>query len=237
VFGKNFVQIQFWWQICILHKNHVQQYTVINNGHLSEFFHLERGVRQGCPLSAYLFILALETLAHKIRTDKDVKGIKIGNREIKITLLADDATCILQDCDSVKSILNILCKFSMCSGLKINMDKTKAKYIGSLKSCDYYPHGLSWIKEPLETLGIVLTDTVEDSYTYNFEKRLHNLKNLLNIWKQRKLSLKGKITIINSLALSSLIYVSSVIDTPQKVINEVDKIIVDFLWNGGTAKI
>ncbi len=44
---------------------------------------------------------------------------------------------------------------------------------------------------------------------------------MLSIWKQRRLSLKGKIKILNNLALSPLIYVSSVVDTPTKVINEV----------------
>ncbi len=45
------------------------EYTILNNGNTGKFFKLERGVRQGCPLSAYLFITALETLANKIRKD------------------------------------------------------------------------------------------------------------------------------------------------------------------------
>ncbi len=55
-------------------------------------FKLQRRVRQDCRLSAYLFILALETLAMKIRSDKNIKGIKVDNKEIKISLLADDIT-------------------------------------------------------------------------------------------------------------------------------------------------
>ncbi len=61
------------------------------------FFNLERGVRQGCPLSAYLFILAMDILANKIRHEKDIKGIKIDKEEIKLSMLADDLTLILQD--------------------------------------------------------------------------------------------------------------------------------------------
>ena len=49
--------------------------------------------------------------------------------------------------------------------------------------------------------------------------------------------MKGKITIINSLALSPLIYVAGVIDTPNKVIKEVDALITQFLWNSKSAKI
>ncbi len=98
---------------------------------------------QGCPLSAYLFITTLEILANKIRNDTNIKGIKINNKEIKISLLADDITLILFDLDSVQNSLTILKKFSNCSGPKINVDKAKAKYVGNLMSCDPFPHGLS----------------------------------------------------------------------------------------------
>ncbi len=59
------------------------------------------------PPSAYLFITTLETLASKIRNDSNVKGIKVDNREIKISLLADDITLILLDLDSVKNSLTV----------------------------------------------------------------------------------------------------------------------------------
>ncbi len=59
------------------------------------FFKSERGVRQGCPLSAYLFILAIEVLANKIRFEKNIKGININNKTIKLSMSADDLTLIL----------------------------------------------------------------------------------------------------------------------------------------------
>ncbi len=111
-------------------------------------------MRQGCPLFAFLFITALETLANKIINDKNRKGIKIDNKEIKINLLADDITLILSVHDSVKETINALKGFSLCAGLKINVEKSQAKYIGILSSSNYFPRGLSWIK----TLGIVITD-------------------------------------------------------------------------------
>ncbi len=52
------------------------EYMVINNGNSGKRFNLQRGVRQGCPLSAYLFITALETLTNKIRNEKNIKGIQ-----------------------------------------------------------------------------------------------------------------------------------------------------------------
>ncbi len=71
--------------------------SILNNGTTCKFFKLQRRVRQGCPLSAYLFITALETLANKIRNDKCIHGIQIDRKEIKICLLADDITLILND--------------------------------------------------------------------------------------------------------------------------------------------
>ena len=50
---------------------------VTNNGFLSRFFPIQRGVRQGCPLSPYLFILCIELLTNQIRYNKNISGINI----------------------------------------------------------------------------------------------------------------------------------------------------------------
>ena len=50
---------------------------VTNNGFLSSFFPIKRGVRQGCPLSPYLFIICIELLSHKINSSENIKGIQV----------------------------------------------------------------------------------------------------------------------------------------------------------------
>ena len=79
---------------------------VNNNGKISRKFHLGRGVRQGDPISPYLFILMVEILASKIREEKNIKGIEVGNEEIKVLQYADDTTGCLSDVKSAKLFLH-----------------------------------------------------------------------------------------------------------------------------------
>ncbi len=101
--------------------------AVINNGEISEWFNPQCGVRQGCPISPYLFIMAIELLAISIRENPKIQGIKIGNLKIKLTQLADDMTCFITNIKSIIEIMNTFNKFIMCSGLKVNVEKNKSK--------------------------------------------------------------------------------------------------------------
>jgi hypothetical protein len=211
--------------------------TVINNGKISDWFSPKRGVRQGCPISPYLFIMAVELLAIGIRENKNIKGIEVNGSILKVTQLADDTTCFVQDIPSLKEILLMFKSFELCAGLKMNTDKTKAKFIGSLKDSVDAPLDLDWSDPNVNCLGITLSGNEDDHYRLNYQKRILNLRNTLNRWKCRRLSLKGKITVINNLALPPLLYVASVIHTPDIVISEVKKCIRDFIWDGKPAKI
>jgi hypothetical protein len=71
--------------------------TVIQNGHFSECFSLERGCRQGDPISPYLFIICAEILGIAIRENKGIKGIVIGGIEHKLSQYADEASLFLDD--------------------------------------------------------------------------------------------------------------------------------------------
>ncbi len=70
--------------------------------------------------------------------------------------------------------------------------KTTAKYLACVQSCDHYPHGLSWIKDLIETLGIVFTNSEADNYAYNFEGRINNLKTVTKHMEPKKTIFKRK---------------------------------------------
>ena len=63
---------------------------ITNNGNLSETFHIERSTRQGDPISPLIFILGLEILFITLRSDENIKGIKMEKNELKLTAYADD---------------------------------------------------------------------------------------------------------------------------------------------------
>lgn len=64
--------------------------TILQNGFMSDFINLKRGCRQGDPLSPYIFLLCVEILGQMIRKHEDIKGIKINEKEIRISQYADD---------------------------------------------------------------------------------------------------------------------------------------------------
>ena len=99
---------------------------IINNGWMSDCFKIERGVRQGCPLSPYLFVPSVEVLANAIRRDPSIKGISISQNEIKLSQYADDTTLILDGSqDTLETSLDVIEKFSKISGLRLNKKNPK----------------------------------------------------------------------------------------------------------------
>ena len=210
---------------------------VVNNGYASEFFHPQRGVRQGCPLSGILFVLCAEILANAIRNNQYIKGIKIHDKEFKISQYADDTTAFVSDITSAEKLFEILNAFQLSSGLEVNKSKTEAMWLGALRHNPEAPSDITWPSKPINSLGIDFTYNEEVSYKKNFEQKLTSMKSILNIWLPRNLTLYGRITILKTLGLSKLIYNTSMLSFPPNFPVLVKQIISDFVWNSKPAKI
>ena len=91
-FGENVCAYGFGENVCQWMRNCLKNIksTVIVNGQVTVWFTVERGYRQGDPISPHLFILCAEILAIIIREDKDIKGICIHDTEYKLSQFADD---------------------------------------------------------------------------------------------------------------------------------------------------
>jgi hypothetical protein len=68
-------------------------------------------MRQGCPISTYLLIIVVEMLAISIRSNKRIPGLKLKNKEIQISQLADDTTLILNSIESIPIVKDNLDTF------------------------------------------------------------------------------------------------------------------------------
>ena len=96
-----------------------------NDGWQTGWFNLECGIRQGCPLSALLFVLSVEICSCNLRLEEDIKGIVFPGEEkytsIKLSQYADDLTLILGDDISIQNALSTVNEFSKVSGLLLNV--------------------------------------------------------------------------------------------------------------------
>ena len=185
---------------------------VINNDHASEFFPLQRGVRQGCPLSGLLFVIGIEFFARALKNASTIHGINVGQKEIKITQYADDTTVFVRDRESVAQLLKLLEEFRTNCGLEINTSKTEALWLGSWRNCRETPY--KWPKESVQALGVHFSYDEHHSNRLNFEEKIQIIEKVLNAWRRRNLTLIGRIKIVKSLGLSKIIYSTSVLPIP-----------------------
>jgi hypothetical protein len=210
---------------------------IINNGTTGKYFKLTRGVRQGCPLSPYLFVIIIEFLAAKIRSNNDINGFTIDNKVVKLTMYADDLTVFVKNEKAAKCLFTELHKFSRVTGLQVNLEKSEGLWLGSRKNSARKPFGIKWPDKPVKALGVYFSYDKKASDKLNFDDKIRKLERQLHWWKARDLSLAGKILIIKTKAISKFTYLASVLKIPKDVIKSVNNLLFNFIWNGKRDKV
>ena len=211
--------------------------AALNNGFATDWFKPSRGVRQGCPLSPFLFILTAEVLSNKIRQNPTVKGIRLFGSEVKLSQFADDTNLFCGDLASVEQALDIVNVFGKFSGLMLNVEKTKAIWLGKWSKNKTKPLGMKWVNSPTKFLGIFASYDEKGNNQMNFNLKVQKLQTNLDMWNSRGLTLYGKVLIIKSLGLSNLIYSISNTNVPKEIVSTVKDKMFRFLWKNKKDKI
>ena len=160
-FGQNFIK----WIKIISSRVNV-------NVFLSDSIVIQWGVRQGCPLSALLYVLCIEGLAVNIRKCTDIKGDSLRNRtfEQKVTMYADDMNVAVRTEKSIYELFNLTKKYEMATNSKVNKDKTEALWLGKWVGRMDTPLDLKWTQDEVKFLGVYIGNDRKKSSLRSFEE-------------------------------------------------------------------
>ncbi|XP_020267043.1 uncharacterized protein LOC109842598 [Asparagus officinalis] len=213
--------------------------AVLVNGTPTSFFKCFKGLKQGDPLSPLLFLLVADVLSQMLRCSAasgDLSNLNLrGNlNSIRTIQFADDTIIFSRanpsDMVTLKTILSI---FASISGLCANHQKSNLFYLGKIPQkgnsmaeilgCTVGSLPFSYLGLPLKRGTLTKRE---------WQPLLESFKKKLSIWKNKTLSIGGRLTLLNSVLSSIPLYYMSFFKLPKWVINAVDKIRRKFLWNG-----
>nr|GEU40815.1 RNA-directed DNA polymerase, eukaryota, reverse transcriptase zinc-binding domain protein [Tanacetum cinerariifolium] len=180
--------------------------SITVNGSPTEEFQFGKRLKQGDPLSHFLFILTMESLHLSFQHIVDAgmyQGIKLGGDLVNLSHIfyADDVVFVGQWCESnITTLVYVLECFYMASGLRINM--SKSKIMGVNMDCDKVNRaavrlGCLILKTPFSYLGSIVGGHMSWKHTWN--EIVERVKKRLSKWKMKTLSIGGRMTLVKSM--------------------------------------
>ncbi|KAG7579386.1 Ribonuclease H domain [Arabidopsis thaliana x Arabidopsis arenosa] len=218
--------------------------SVLWNGEKTNSFKPLRGLRQGDPLSPYLFVLCLERLCHLIDrsiANKDWKPISIsrGGPKLSHICFADDLILFAEaSITQIRVIRGVLEEFCKASGQKVSLEKSK-KFFSENVSRDLEKmisdeSGIKATRDLGKYLGMPVLQKRINKETFRYV--LERASTRLAGWKSRVLSMAGRLT-LTKVVLSSLpVHTMSTIVLPKSILTGLDKISRGFLWGSTLEK-
>ena len=223
-FGEKYLK---WIEVLLAERNSCIQ----NGGYLSENFMMERGVRQGCPVSPLLFAIAVEILARKISQDGKIKGIDLPyNYTIKILQYADDTTLFARNIIDIREILSRLKEFASISGLNLNISKSVCMPFGFNHRYSEAIEGIQQV-DKVKLLGVFFSSKVSAcNMEENWIDKIDKIEKIIRNWSRRNISIMGKIHILKVFGISTLVHIMQSITLPPKIISSINRIFFKFIW-------
>ncbi|GJW49125.1 RNA-directed DNA polymerase, eukaryota, reverse transcriptase zinc-binding domain protein [Tanacetum coccineum] len=222
-----------WIQNCLLSSKG----SVIVNGSPTKEFQFHRGLKQGDPLSPFLFLLIMESLHISMQRVVDAglfRGIQVGSSlQVSHLFYADDAVFMGHWSEAnIDTILRVLDCFYHASGLRINM--LKSKLMGISVSSDKVDQaakkiGCAILQVPFSYLGSKVGCLM--SRIQSWSEIVNNILTRLSKWKLKTLSIGGRLTLLKSVLGSLPIYHMSLFKVPAKVLLNMESIRCHF-FNG-----
>uniref|UniRef100_A0A803TS93 Reverse transcriptase domain-containing protein n=1 Tax=Anolis carolinensis TaxID=28377 RepID=A0A803TS93_ANOCA len=219
-----------------------QRARLLINGLTSEEIKIEKGTRQGCPLSPLIFIFAIEILLKNIKEDKELKGARIKQKDYKLRAFADDVICIIEEPrNNMQKWIYKLEEFGELAGFHLNKHKTKILTKNITKSNQEKLQksvGIT-VSPKIKYLGIWLTHKNAQLLENNYYVKWKEISKDLENWMNLKISLMGRIALIKMNTLPKLLYLfqNLPIIRSTKIFNSWNKEILKFLWKGKRPRI
>ncbi|KAJ0550751.1 putative RNA-directed DNA polymerase [Helianthus annuus] len=215
--------------------------AVLVNGSPTFDFQCHKGLRQGDPLSPFLFLIIMEAFSCLVRKACDLGEIKdfrtvSGGPSISHLLYADDALILGEwSKENIEKTVRLLRVFYLCSGLKINIKKSLLFGIGvdgqeATEMANIL--GCKTGEFPFDYLGIKVGANMNKSC--HWEPVIETVKRRLASWKANTLSMGGRLVLVKSVLASLPVYYLSLYKAPVIVINQLEKLMRNFLWAGSS---
>lgn len=217
--------------------------SILLNGSPSGTFKPSRGLRQGDPLSPFLFILMMEGLGRAIILAKEegrIQGLRLTLNGDTLThqQFVDDP--MLKGTPTVKeakAFKQFLFEFTMVVGIEVSLTKSKVLFFNtdiSIKRNLSRILGFQRDHLPLKYLGIPLTE--KPLRKEDWESVINKLKDKVSKWTIRSLNLARMLVLTKAVLQTIPIYMLSALLAPTRVLHQIGNIQRDFLWGKGEEK-
>ncbi|GJX63923.1 hypothetical protein Tco_0296823 [Tanacetum coccineum] len=237
-FGFHSTMIK-WIMACVTSAS----FSICINGNVHGYFRGKRGLRQGDPLSPYLFTLVMEILTlilqRRVRTSESFKYHK-HCEELRIinVCFADDLFIFAHgDVDSAGVIMASLDEFRKVSGLVPSIPKSMAYFCNVLNHVKMAILNIMPFSEgelPVNYLGVPLISS--RLLNRDCKVLVEKARNRIGDWKNKSLSFAGRLQLCKSVIASMQVYWASVLVIPMGIVYDIQQVIRGFLWCNGEYK-